>query len=156
MSIWDFLKRKKEVEKAKDPSRRAKLSTGQGRQPEKKVAKVSVVPTAKQSRIHDDKVIGTKGKKLGSFSYEVVKEPHISEKSTNLNQNNKYVFKVYNHTNKPEIKKSVEGIYGVNVLSVNIIKIPKKKRRIGKTEGFRKGYSKAVVTIKEGQKIEIF
>ena len=49
----------------------------------------------------------------------------------------------------------MEGIYGVNVLSVNIIKIPAKKRRLGKTEGFRKAYKKAVVKIKAGQKIEI-
>ena len=57
--------------------------------------------------------------------------------------------------NKTEVKKSVEGIYGVDVLSVNIIRIPAKKRRLGRTEGFRKAYKKAVVTIKEGQKIEI-
>ncbi|OGZ69917.1 MAG: 50S ribosomal protein L23 [Candidatus Staskawiczbacteria bacterium RIFCSPHIGHO2_12_FULL_38_11] len=86
----------------------------------------------------------------------MVKEPHISEKSTYLAEDNKYVFKVYQNANKPEIKRSVEGIYGVNVLSVNIIKIPNKKRRIGRTEGFKKGYRKAIVTIKEGQKIETF
>jgi len=68
---------------------------------------------------------------------------------------NQYIFKVNSNTNKSEVKKSIEGIYGVDVLSVNIIKIPHKKRRIGKTEGFRKGYTKAVVKIKEGQKIEI-
>ena len=46
--------------------------------------------------------------------------------------------------NKNEIRKSVEGIYGVNVLSVNIVRIPAKKRRLGKTEGFRKAYKKAI------------
>ena len=71
-------------------------------------------------------------------------------------EKNKYTFKVYANSNKPEIKKSVEGIYGVNVLDVNIIKAPHKKRRLGKTQGFKKGFIKAVVTIKEGQKIEIF
>ena len=43
----------------------------------------------------------------------------------------------------------------MDVLSVNIIKIPAKKRRLGKTEGFRKAYTKAIVKIKDGQKIEI-
>ena len=57
--------------------------------------------------------------------------------------------------NKDEIKNAVEGIYKVDVLSVNIIKIPAKKRRLGRTEGFRRAYRKAVVKIKEGQKIEI-
>ena len=82
-------------------------------------------------------------------------EIHISEKSTYLAEENQYVFKVNLNSNTTEIRKSVEGIYGVNVLSVNIIKIPSKKRRLGKTEGFRKAYKKAVVKIKEGQKIEI-
>ncbi|MEK7080210.1 MAG: 50S ribosomal protein L23, partial [Patescibacteria group bacterium] len=88
-------------------------------------------------------------------SYEIVKEPHISEKATNLAEKNQYVFKVIARSNKTEIKKAVEGIYGVNVLSVNIIKIPSKKRRIGKTQGFKKGHTKAVIKIAEGQKIEI-
>jgi large subunit ribosomal protein L23 len=57
--------------------------------------------------------------------------------------------------NKNEIKNAVEGIYNVDVLSVNVIKIPSKKRRLGKTEGFRKAYKKAIVKIKNGQKIEI-
>lgn len=130
MALFDFLKRKKEVEKSKKPT-------------EKKVEKVSVAP--KQT---------SAAKKV--FSYEVVKEPHISEKATNLAEKNKYIFKVYPNTNKPEIKKAVEGIYGVNVLGVNMIKIPKKKRRLGRTEGFKKGYVKAVVTIKAGQRIELF
>jgi large subunit ribosomal protein L23 len=65
------------------------------------------------------------------------------------------IFEVLPNYNKNEIKNAVEGIYGVNVLSVNIIKIPAKKRRLGMTQGFRKAYKKAVVKIKNGQKIEI-
>ena len=63
---------------------------------------------------------------------------------------------MYSNTSKPEIKKSVQGIYGVDVIAVNIIKIPKKKRRLGRTEGFKKGFIKAIVTLKEGQKIEVY
>lgn len=84
-----------------------------------------------------------------------MREPHISEKATYLGDINKYIFKVYDSANKLEIKKSIEGIYKVNVLSVNVVKIPGKKRRIGRIEGFKKGYTKAIVTIQEGQKIEI-
>ena len=65
------------------------------------------------------------------------------------------MFEVSPNYNKNEVKNAVEGIYNVDVLSVNIIKIPAKKRRLGRTEGFRKAYKKAVVKIKEGQKIEI-
>lgn len=89
------------------------------------------------------------------FSYEAVKQPHISEKATYLAEKNQYTFEVLPNYNKNEIKKSIKGIYGVDVLSVNFIKIPSKKRRLGKTQGYRKAYKKAVVTIKEGQKIEI-
>jgi large subunit ribosomal protein L23 len=89
------------------------------------------------------------------FSYEAVKQPHISEKASYLAEKNQYTFEISPNYGKQEVKKSVEGIYGVDVLSVNVIKIPAKKRRLGKTEGFRKAYKKAIVTIKEGQKIEI-
>lgn len=140
MSIFDFLKRKKEIDKSK----------------EKKPERVLDIPTAKQSGVRDDKIIGTKSKKINKgFSYEVIKEPHISEKASNLGEENMYVFKVQNGAGKMEIKKAIEGIYNVSILSVNTIKIPKKKRRIGRTEGFKKGYVKAVVKVKEGQKIEI-
>ena len=138
MALFDFLKKKKEIEKSKKPA-------------EKKVEKVSVAKEKKEEKA----LPVQKSNKSEKFSYQVVKEPHISEKSTNLAEKNKYVFRVYKGSNKMEIKKSVEGIYGVDVLSVNIIKIPGKKRRLGAIEGFKKGHNKAVVTIKEGQKIEI-
>ena len=136
MALLDFLKNKKAAEKAKS---------------EKKPAKVSVAPKVEKT----EKPSQQKNKKTANFSFEAVKEPHISEKSTDLSAKNQYTFKVSPNYNKNEIKKSVEGIYGVDVLSVNIIKIPSKKRRLGKTEGFKKAYKKAVVKIKEGQKIEI-
>lgn len=129
MALLDFLKKKKDAEKSR-------------KQPEKRVETVSVAP--KVSTI--DK----------NFSYSVIREPHISEKGTILSEKNTYVFKIYNNTNKPEIKKAVEGIYGVDVLNVNVVTIPRKKRRLGRREGFKKAYRKAMVTIKEGQKIEIF
>ena len=156
MSIFDFLKRKKEVEKAK-----------KGKKIEKKVhpvksAEGGVLPKAKQFNPAEKKEETTIAQKPASsqkknvkFFYEVIKQPHISEKATYLAERNQYIFKVLPSYNKNEIKKSVEGIYGVDVLSVNKIKVPSKKRRIGKTEGFRKGYVKAIVKIKEGQKIEI-
>ena len=134
MALLDFLKNKKEKDKAK----------------EKKAQNVSVV---KKEPAVAQKSSGEAKKK---FSYQVVKAPHISEKANYLSEKNKYTFTVYNHANKPEIKKAIEGAYGVNVLSVNMVRIPHKKRRLGRTEGFKKAYHKAIVTIKEGQKIELF
>lgn len=136
MALLDFLKRKREVEKAAEKK-------------SEKPVKVSVEKKTVTPKIQNLK------KRITGFSYNIVKEPHISEKATNLSEKNQYIFKVYKNANKTEVKKSVEGIYGVDVLSVNMIKIPAKKRRIGRTEGFRKGYTKAVVKIRDGQKIEI-
>jgi len=167
MAIFDFLKRKDENEKARGTNRplgHTKQAKKAGKVSAKKQsAKVSEVkktksPSVTEGAQPEGKVIAnpmaTK-KTTKGFSYEIVKAPHISEKATGLAESNHYVFKVVAGSNKTEIKKAVEGIYGVNVLSVNIIKIKAKKRRIGKTQGFKKGHTKAVVKVAEGQKIEI-
>jgi large subunit ribosomal protein L23 len=88
------------------------------------------------------------------IAYRTLKQPHITEKATLLAQNNQYVFIVYNNTNKIEIRKAVEELYNVKVIKVQIVKIIKKRVRVGKTFGWRKGFKKAIVRIKEGQKIE--
>jgi len=90
-----------------------------------------------------------------SQAYQVLKRPHISEKATNLLESNQYVFEVFPRANKNEIKKAIENVYKVNVLSVKIINNPAKRRRLGRISGWRKGYKKAIVKIKEGQKIEV-
>ncbi|MCX6720560.1 MAG: 50S ribosomal protein L23 [Candidatus Staskawiczbacteria bacterium] len=146
MAILDFLKNKKSAEKSRKTVKKtekvlvARPNGGQAKKEEKKTEASKPVSTSV---------------KTGKFSYEVVRQPHISEKASYLAEKNQYVFEVSPNYNKNEIKDAVAGIYGVDVLSVNVIKIPAKKRRLGKTEGFRKAYKKAVVTIKEGQKIEI-
>ncbi len=87
--------------------------------------------------------------------YKILKEPHISEKATVLVDENKYIFKVYPTANKVEIKKAIERLYGVRVKDVNIINVHRKKRIVRGLEGFKTGYKKAIVTLEEGQKIEI-
>ncbi len=85
----------------------------------------------------------------------VLKEPHVSEKSTDLVAKDQYTFKVWPRANKNEIKKSIEDIYSVDVVGVKIIKVPRRKRRLGGISGWKKGYKKAIVKIKKGQKIEV-
>ncbi|PIQ05738.1 MAG: 50S ribosomal protein L23 [Candidatus Nealsonbacteria bacterium CG18_big_fil_WC_8_21_14_2_50_37_10] len=94
-------------------------------------------------------------KKVVGEAYRILKTPHATEKAADLAEKNQYVFKVWPRVNKTEIGKAIEDIYGVDVLSVRIIKVPRKQRRLGKVQGWRKGYKKAIVKIKEGQKIEI-
>jgi large subunit ribosomal protein L23 len=79
----------------------------------------------------------------------------VTEKATDLVKKNQYVFKVWSGVNKTEIKKAIEDLYGVDVISVKIINVPRKRRRLGRIRGWRKGYKKAIVRIKEGQKIEV-
>lgn len=81
---------------------------------------------------------------------DIIKQPHITEKT----QEDKYVFRVAKNANKIKIKKAIEKKYKVNIIKVNIINIPKKKRRVGRIEGFKKGYKKAIITVKHGQKID--
>jgi len=93
-------------------------------------------------------------KKIGTI-YNILKEPYVTEKATDLSKENKYIFKVYSTANKTEIKKAIESLYNVNVISVRTINIPRKKKRFGKTMGFKAGLRKAIVEVKPGQKIEI-
>jgi large subunit ribosomal protein L23 len=93
---------------------------------------------------------------LSKKSWNILKSPCITEKATSMaGQGNFYMFEVNDSANKIEIKKAVEEKYKVNVLQVRTINIHRKKIKRGKTEGFRKGYKKAIVKVKEGQNIEI-
>ncbi|MBI4087615.1 MAG: 50S ribosomal protein L23 [Candidatus Liptonbacteria bacterium] len=85
----------------------------------------------------------------------IIKKPLITERATNLSKLGKYVFMVADFATKPEVKKAVKEIYKVDAVSVNIVVKPSKKKRMGSLKGRRKGYKKAIVTLKKGQKIEI-
>lgn len=81
--------------------------------------------------------------------------PHVTEKSSRLGSTNQYVFRVVRSANKIEIARSVEKKYGVNVLRVNTMNVRGKRVRVGRREGRTPGFKKAMVTLKEGQTIEI-
>lgn len=93
-------------------------------------------------------------KEFSQIAVKILKAPHVTEKAMSLNQENKYIFKVSDEANKPEVKKAIQELYGVKVVDVNIINIPRKKRRLGRSEGFKSGFKKAIVTLKQGEKIE--
>lgn len=95
----------------------------------------------------------TKGK---TMYFGVLKSPYITEKAIDLTSENKYTFKVFPRANKTEIKKAVESLYNVDVLKVSIIKVPSKRRGSRMTSGWKRGFKKAIVKIKEGQRIEDF
>jgi len=87
--------------------------------------------------------------------YDVVVAPHITEKSTLLSENNAVVFKVAGNASKPEIKAAVEALFGVTVKAVNtLVQKGKTKRWKGKPYK-RSDVKKAIVTLAEGQSIDI-
>lgn len=85
----------------------------------------------------------------------MLRAPQITEKATELTKYNQYVFKVGPSANKTEIKKAIKNLYQVDVLWVKIINVPRRQRRFGRTLGWKPGYKKAIVKVKEGQKIEV-
>ncbi len=84
----------------------------------------------------------------------IIKKPLITERSTDLSKLGKYVFMVADSATKPEIKKAVKEIYKVDAVSVNIVNKPTKRKKMGSFKGHQRGYKKAIVTLKKGQKIE--
>lgn len=84
-----------------------------------------------------------------------IKHPWITEKSHALSQSGKYVFLVDKSANKPEIKKAIKIIYKVDPIGVNIVNIKGKTKRMGQKFGEKSGYKKAIVELKEGQKIDV-
>lgn len=88
---------------------------------------------------------------------EIIKRPIITEKSMLLvEEQNKYTFSVDKRANKVQIKKAVEELFNVKVIKVNKINTTPKKKRFGQYQGFKAEVTKAVVTLAEGSKIEIF
>ncbi|HHT82394.1 MAG TPA: 50S ribosomal protein L23 [Acholeplasmataceae bacterium] len=89
--------------------------------------------------------------------FEIIKEPIITERSMQLVEtNNSYTFVVDKKANKVEIKKAIEQIFNVHVVSVRTINVVPKKKRMGQYEGYTSGYKKAIVKLVDGDSIEAF
>lgn len=85
----------------------------------------------------------------------ILKGLYVTEKSGHLSGFNQYVFKVVPRSNKLEIKKAVEKMYGVKVVRVTVSLAPSKKRKLGRQEGERAGFKKAIIKLAEGYKIDV-
>ena len=87
--------------------------------------------------------------------YDKIISPFVTEKSTNLSEQNKIIFKVPSTANKKNLKKNIEKIFKVNVIKINIII---KQNRTKLTRGRKvkvSGYKKAIITLKKGQSIDL-
>ena len=88
--------------------------------------------------------------------YEVLRRPLITEKNTVLQVQNKYAFEIAEKANKSLVKQAVEKAFKVKVTAVNVITVPGKERRVGRRLVLTHPGKKAIVTLKPGDKIELF
>ena len=87
--------------------------------------------------------------------YDKIVSPFVTEKSTNLSEQNKVVFRVPREANKTNLKKNIEKIFKVNIIKINIVN---KQNRTKLTRGRKvrvQGYKKAIITLKKGQSIDL-
>jgi large subunit ribosomal protein L23 len=87
--------------------------------------------------------------------YDVIRKPIITEKATLASENGAIVFEVAHDSNKPQIKEAVEALFGVKVKAVNTIRQQGKTKRFRGMVGRRPDYKKAVVTLEEGNTIDV-
>ncbi len=88
--------------------------------------------------------------------YDIIKRPLITEKTMELVEQGKYTFEVMQGVNKIEIKNAVEQLFEVDVIGVQVINVRKKRRRVGKYEGLTPAIRKAIVTLPDGQSLDVF
>ena len=88
--------------------------------------------------------------------YEVLRRPLITEKSTELQSQNKYAFEIAGEANKPMVKQAVEKAFRVRVTAVNVVTVPGKTRRVGRRQVLTRSWKKAIITLQAGDKIEFF
>jgi large subunit ribosomal protein L23 len=89
--------------------------------------------------------------------YKIIRRPIVTEKGSTLkDENNQLVFEVHPDSNKCEIRKAVEKLFKVTVLSVRTQNRIGKRKRLGRMVGRRKSWKKAIVTLKEGNRVDFF
>ncbi len=89
--------------------------------------------------------------------FQVLRRPLITEKSTILQEGqNKYAFEVDPRANKAQVKAAVERSFSVSVLDVNVVMVKGKRKRFGRRMTSRPSWKKALVSLKAGDKIQIF
>jgi large subunit ribosomal protein L23 len=86
----------------------------------------------------------------------IIKYPLITDKATRLLENNQYSFIVDRNSDKITIKNTIEFLFDVKVIKVNSCRLPRKKKRVGKYIGWKPQYKKAIVSLAEGDVIDLF
>nr|YP_003734594.1 ribosomal protein L23 [Kryptoperidinium foliaceum]ADI40379.1 ribosomal protein L23 [Kryptoperidinium foliaceum] len=90
------------------------------------------------------------------YNTQIIKYPIITDKATRLLENNQYSFIVDRYSDKLTIKAAIEYLFNVKVTKVNTCRLPRKKKRVGKYIGWKPQYKKAIVSLQEGDVINLF
>ena len=153
MKLFDRFKGKHEQPEQKVQAKVVKnqAAKSQVAAPSKKIDQPKAVAAETKSQAKKTEL---SGKSLQA--HQVLVKPLITEKAAELGALNKYVFVVNPKMNKVEIKKAIRTIYKVDPTQVNILNFSGKKVRYGRTIGTTKHWKKAVVTLKPGDKIEVY
>lgn len=146
MGIFDAFKKNKKETKPGEPKAELKRTSVV-------VADGRLVETSKKVEAKPKKA-KVKKEDTGE-AYRVLLHPLITEKASWLSAQNQYVFAVAPQTNKIEIRKAINKVYGVNPLKVTVMNIAGKKIRYGRSTGVTKNWKKAVITLAPGEKIAI-
>jgi large subunit ribosomal protein L23 len=85
-----------------------------------------------------------------------IKQPILTDKTIRLTESRKYSFLVNLDSNKSEIKVAIENLFQVKIIKINTCNLPRKKKRVGKFTGWKAQYKKAIVTLSEGETINLF
>lgn len=165
MGLFDKFKKNKDRLLARN------ASAGGPKKSEFKAAKAKSSPSGKDLTLAELKSQGEKDKQPDKGerkvakkvaredtkeAYRVLLKPLVTEKGTYLGATNKYLFAVSPQTNKTEIKKAVKAVYGVMPVKVNIVNLGGKNVRYGRVKGQTKDKKKAIITLKKGDKIEVY
>jgi|AntAceMinimDraft_8_1070364.scaffolds.fasta_scaffold20172_3 large subunit ribosomal protein L23 len=147
MSLLNFLKKDKKSKTYKQK---------EAKKPKQVKKEPSVLEKEKETEKEKPvKEVKPKKGRVSESSYKVFVAPLVTEKTSMLEKESKYVFKVFPKANKTKIKQAIEDLYKVDVLTVRIINIPRKPRKIGRHKTWKKGYKKAIIKLKKGQRIDI-
>ena len=93
---------------------------------------------------------------LTGSNTQIIKYPIITDKATRLLEKNQYSFIVDRYSDKTTIKTTIEYLFNVKVLKVNTCRLPRKQKRVGKYIGWKPQYKKAIVSLAEGDVINLF
>ncbi|MBN2401726.1 MAG: 50S ribosomal protein L23 [Spirochaetes bacterium] len=87
---------------------------------------------------------------------DIITRPIVSEKTTDMSQKNKYVFRVPRKANKHIINKAIKEIFNVTPVKINVMKVRGRRKRVRYQYGFTSSWKKAIVTLNQNEKIELF